>query len=257
MGLLEGKNALIFGVANNQSIAFGIAKKLSQEGAQICLSCQNETLVNLVKIIAKDLNTDFVLKCDLLRDEDIINLREKIKEKFKYLDVIIHSVAFAPKETFEGGVLDTRRESFKIAFDISVYSLLAICREFLPLMEGREGSIITLSYYGSQKVIPHYNLMGVAKSALECLTRYLAVEMGKFGHRVNCISPGPIKTLAASAIPGFDVLYQKAKEVSPIKKEIDIFDVGDLAVFLASGLSKKITGQVIFLDGGYQLLGFY
>lgn len=257
MKLLEGKKVLITGVANPQSIAWGIAKIFHQQGAKLALSCGNETLTNLVKIVAPQLGTDMVFKCDVTKDEDIVNLSNWLKEKWGSLDVFVHSIAFAPKDTFEKGVLETKRESFRITFDISVYSLIALTRELSPLMEEGKGSILALSYYGSQKVIPNYNLMGPAKAALESVVKYLAFELGKKGHRINCLSPGPVKTLAASAIPGFEILFQKSKEVSPLKKNITIEDIGNVAAFLCSDLAQSITGETIFIDAGYNLLGFY
>ncbi|MGB9637590.1 MAG: enoyl-ACP reductase FabI, partial [Microgenomates group bacterium] len=242
MRILEGKKALILGVANPQSIAWGVAQSFYQQGAQIALSCANDFLVKMVKIISPQVGSDLVLKCDVSKDEEISFLAKEIKEKWGELDILVHSIAFAPKDIFEKSVLETKRESFKTAFDISVYSLIALSREFLPLMEKRKGTILTFSYYGSQKVIPNYNLMGPVKSALESFVRYLAFDLGKKNIRINCISPGPIKTLAASAIPGFEILLEKSKNNSALKRNVDFQDIGKLAVFLASDLSDHITG---------------
>jgi len=257
MGILEGKKALILGVANNQSIAYGIAKVFHREGAKLAFGVAQDFLVDLVKVLVKDLDSDLVFKCDLTKDEDILNLKEKIKENFGDLDILVHSVAFAPKETFSQPVSKIQRESFKIALDVSVYSLLALVREFLSLMEKKQGAILTLSYYGSEKVIPNYNLMGLAKASLEAAVKYLAFEIGKEGLRINCISPGPVKTLAASAIPGFDVLYKKCQEISPLRKNVSLEDIGNLAAFLCSDLAKSITGEIIYIDAGYHILGFF
>ena len=197
MGLLEGKKALITGVANERSIAYGIAKAFHREGAELAFTYANDKLKKRVEEIAQELGSKLTFECDVSKDEHIKGLYEWLSKTWGSLDIIVHSIAYAPKEEFKGGVIDTSREGFKIAMDISVYSLIALTRELLPLMEGREGSIITLSYYGAEKVVPHYNVMGIAKAALECTVRYLAYDIAKHGHRINAISAGPVKTLAA------------------------------------------------------------
>ena len=256
MGILEGKKALIFGVANQNSIAFGIAKAFFRGGATLAFACANDFLAEMVKLLAKDLNSEMVIRCDVSREEDILKLKKYIKEKWGNFDILVHSVAFCKKEDLKNRFLETSREGFKIAMDISVYSLIALCRELLPLMN-KEGSVLTLSFYGSEKVFPGYNVMGVVKSTLESTVRYLAYDLGKEKIRVNCISPGPIKTLAASAIPNFENFLEMHKKISPLGENVTSEDVGELAVFLASEKAKSITGQVIYVDSGYNIMGIF
>ncbi len=257
MGLLEGKKALITGVANERSIAYGIAKSFHREGAELAFTYANDKLKKRVEEIAREFGSELTTKCDVSLDEDITSLRDFLKEKWGGLDIIVHSVAFAPKEEFKGGVIDTSREGFKIAMDISVYSLIAMTRELLPLMEGRNGTIVTLSYYGAEKVVPHYNVMGIAKAALESTVRYLAYDIAKHGHRINAISAGPVKTLAAYSITGFHLLMEHTTKVNPFGKPITIEDVGDTAVFLCSEWSRGITGEVVHVDNGYHIMGVF
>ncbi|MEJ7554493.1 MAG: enoyl-ACP reductase [Aquificaceae bacterium] len=257
MGLLEGKKALIMGVANERSIAYGIAKAFYREGAELCFTYANEKLKKRVEEIAKEFGSELLFECDVSKDEHITALKDWLSKVWGGLDIIVHSIAYAPKEEFKGGVIDTSREGFKIAMDISVYSLIAITRELLPLMEGRQGSIITLSYYGAEKVVPHYNVMGIAKSALESTVRYLAYDIAKHGHRINAISAGPIKTLAAYSITGFHLLMEHTIKVNPFGKAITIEDVGDTAVFLCSDWARAITGEVIHVDNGYHIMGVF
>ena len=256
MKALEGKKALIFGVANQNSIAFSIAKAFFREGASLAFACAQDFLVELVKMIVKDLNSEMVVKCDVSKEEDIIKLREYIKEKWGNFDILVHSLAFSPKEDLKNRFLQTSRDGFKITMDISVYSLIALSRELLPLMN-KGGSILTLSFYGSEKVFPGYNVMGVAKAALESTVRYLAYDLGKEKIRVNCISPGPIKTLAASAIPNFEKFLQMHQRNSPLQENITQEDVGELAVFLASDKARLITGEIIYVDAGYNIMGTF
>jgi enoyl-[acyl-carrier protein] reductase I len=256
MKLLEGKKALILGVANQNSIAYGIAKAFFREGASLAFACANDFLVEMVKLLAKDLNSEMVIKCDVSKEEDILNLKEYIKEKWGNFDILVHSIAFAPKEEFKNRFLETSREGFKIALDVSVYSLIVLCRELLSLMN-KGGSVLTLSFYGSEKVFPGYNVMGVAKAALESTVRYLAYDLGKEKIRVNCISPGPIKTLAASAIPNFENFLEMHKKISPLGENVTNEEVGELAVFLVSEKAKSITGQVIYVDAGYNIMGIF
>ena len=257
MSLLEGKKALITGIANDKSIAYGIAKAFRREGAKICIAYANDSLLKRVKPIAEELEADFLVKCDVSSDKDIKNLHENIKAKWGDLDIIVHSIAYAPKEEFKNAYLNTSREGFKMAMDISVYSLTALVRELLPLMEGRKGSVITLSYYGAEKVVPHYNVMGVAKAALESSVRYLAYDIAKYGHRINCISAGPIRTLAAFSITGFHLLMEHSIKVNPFGKPTTIEDVGEVAVFLCSDRAEAITGEVIHVDYGYHIMGVF
>ncbi len=255
MGLLKGKKALVTGIANEKSIAYGIAKALNREGAQLAFTYPNDKIRKRVEEIAQELGAELVIRCDVSYDEDINELAEVLKRNWESLDIFIHSIAYAPKEEFKGGVIDTSREGFKIAMDISVYSLIALTKSLLPLMEGRNGSVITLSYYGAEKVVPHYNVMGIAKAALESTVRYLAYDLAKHGHRINAISAGPIRTLAAYSITGFHLLMEHTVRVNPFRKAITIEEVGDTAVFLCSDWARAITGEVIHVDYGYHIMG--
>jgi enoyl-[acyl-carrier protein] reductase I len=257
MGLLEGKRALIMGVANERSIAYGIAKAFHREGAELAFTYANEKLKKRVEEVAEEFGSNLTFECDVSKDEHIRALREWLEKNWGSLDIIVHSIAYAPKEEFRGGVIDTSREGFKIAMDISVYSLIALTRELLPLMEGRSGSIITMSYYGAEKVVPHYNVMGIAKAALECTVRYLAYDIAKYGHRINAISAGPVKTLAAYSITGFHLLMEHTTKVNPFGRAITIEEVGDTAVFLCSDWARAITGEVVRVDNGYHIMGVF
>ncbi|MFN7065140.1 MAG: enoyl-ACP reductase [Aquificaceae bacterium] len=257
MGLLEGKRALITGVANERSIAYGIAKAFYREGAELAFTYANEKLKKRVEEIAQEFGSNLLFECDVSRDEDIRALAQWLSQNWGSLDILVHSIAFAPKEEFKGGVIDTSREGFKIAMDISAYSLIALTRELLPLMEWREGSIITLTYYGAEKVVPHYNVMGIAKAALECTVRYLAYDVAKRGHRINAISAGPVKTLAAYSITGFHLLMEHTMKVNPFGRAITIEEVGDTAAFLCSPWARAITGEVVHVDNGYHIMGVY
>ena len=254
MGLLEGKRALITGVANERSIAYGIAKAFHREGAELAFTYANEKLKKRVEEVASEFGSNLTFECDVSKDEHIKALREWLEKNLGSLDIIVHSIAYAPKEEFKGGVIDTSKEGFKIAMDISVYSLIALTRELLPLMEGRNGNIITLSYYGAEKVVPHYNVMGIAKAALECTVRYLAYDIAKHGHRINAISAGPVKTLAAYSITGFHLLMEHTTKVNPFGRAITIEEVGDTAVFLCSDWARAITGEVVHVDNGYHIM---
>ncbi|MFN4319681.1 MAG: enoyl-ACP reductase [Aquificaceae bacterium] len=257
MGLLKGKRALITGVANERSIAYGIAKAFRREGAELAFTYANEKLKKKVESIAQELGSELIFECDVSKDEHIKGLYDWLSGVWGSLDIILHSIAYAPKEEFKGGLIDTSRQGFSIAMDISVYSLIALTRELLPLMEGREGSIITLTYYGAEKVVPHYNVMGIAKAALECTVRYLAYDIAKHGHRINAISAGPIKTLAAYSITGFHLLMEHTIKVNPFGRAITIEEVGDAAVFLCSPWARAITGEVIHVDNGYHIMGVF
>jgi enoyl-[acyl-carrier protein] reductase I len=257
MGLLEGKRALITGIANERSIAYGIAQAFHREGAELAFTYANEKLKKRVEEVAEEFGSNLTFECDVSKDEHIRALREWLEKNWRNFDIIVHSIAYAPKEEFKGGVIDTSREGFKIAMDISVYLLIALTRELLPLMEGRNGSIITLSYYGAEKVVPHYNVMGIAKAALECTVRYLAYDIAKHGHRINAISAGPVKTLAAYSITGFHLLMEHTIKVNPFGRAITIEEVGDTAVFLCSDWARAITGEVVHVDNGYHIMGVF
>ncbi|WP_457622462.1 enoyl-ACP reductase FabI [Persephonella sp.] len=255
MGLLEGKKALILGVANNKSIAYGIAKIFHQEGAHLGFNYLNEKIEKRVRPIAEEFGSDLVVKCDVSSDEDIENLVKAVKEKWGSVDIIVHSIAYANKEYLEGYYYRVDRQSFLQAMDISVYSFTAIAREFLPLInEG--GSLLTLSYYGAEKVVYNYNVMGVAKAALEASVRYLARDLGELKKiRVNAVSAGPIKTLAAAGIDQFSHLLKTAEERAPLKKTVTIDEVGKAALFLCSDLGTGVTGEVLYVDAGYHIIG--
>ena len=254
MMLLEGKKALIFGVANDRSIAWGITKALKAQGAQVALSYVNEAIQKRVEPLAEEVGADFTFEMDVCNDEHYKNLQPLIKEKWGDFDILIHSIAFADRKDLKDKFLNTSREGFKLACDVSAFSLVGLTNALSPLMN-EKGSVMSMSYYGSQKVITNYNVMGVAKAALEASTRYLAGELGESGIRVNCISAGPIKTLAASGVSGFRDMLSQVEEVAPMRKNITLEDVGGTAVYLASDLSNGVTGQVLYVDSGLSILG--
>jgi enoyl-[acyl-carrier protein] reductase I len=254
MGILDGKNALIFGVANNRSIAWGITEALLREGATVGLSYAVEALEKRVMPLAQAAGIDFVEKCDVSSDEQIEAVFAKAKDEFGKLDILVHAVAFAPGEALGGRFRDISRAAFKTALDISAYSLIPMAKHVSTMMPDG-GSIMTLTYYASEKVMPRYHVMAVAKAALENTVRYLAADLGPEGIRVNAISPGPIKTLAASGVPGFRMMLRYSEQVSPLRSLTTQEDVGNLAAFLASDAGRQITGETIYVDGGYHILG--
>jgi enoyl-[acyl-carrier protein] reductase I len=254
--LLEGKTGLIMGVANKRSIAWGIANSVNKAGARLVLAYQSERLGENVRELAPLLNNPLLVQCDVASDEQIQALMNRIREEVGHLDFIAHVLAFAPREALEGMYADTKREAFHIALDISAFSLAAVARAALPLMKDRQASIVTLTYLGAERVVQSYNVMGVAKAALEASVRYLASDLGPHGIRVNAISAGPIKTLASSAISGgISTMIKLHAERAPLRKQVDIDEVGDAALFLVSSLSRGISGEVIYVDGGYHILG--
>jgi enoyl-[acyl-carrier protein] reductase I len=253
--LLDGKTGLIMGVANKRSIAWGIANAANKAGARLILTYQNERLGENVRDLAPQLNNPILEQCDVSSDEQIASLMGRIKEQVGHLDFIIHALAYAPREALEGMYADTKRADFQLALDISAYSLVAVSRAALPLMKDRQAAIATLTYLGAERVVPNYNVMGVAKAALEASVRYLANDLGPQGVRVNAISAGPIKTLASSAIGGISSMIKGHTEKAPLRKQVDLDEVGDAALFLISPLSRGITGEVIYVDGGYHILG--
>ena len=255
MGLLEGKKALILGIANKRSIAYGIAKVFKEHGAKIGMNYLNEKFEKKLKPIADELNAEIFAKLDVSSDEEIENFFNVVKEKWGDLDIIVHSIAFANKEYLKGYYYLVDRQSFLQAMDISVYSFTAIARQFLPIInEG--GSLLTLSYYGAEKVIYNYNVMGVAKAALEASVKYLARDLGEIKKvRVNAISAGPIKTLAAAGIDQFSNIQKISEERSPLKKSVSIEEVGNAALFLCSDLGSGITGEILHVDAGYNIIG--
>jgi len=252
-GIMEGKRGLIIGVANKRSIAWGIAQKLSEAGAQLCLTYQNERLGENVRELAAELKHPLMQMMDVGSDSQIVMAFDEIRKKWGKIDFLVHSVAYAPRQALEGRFVDTSREDFRVAHDISAYSLAAVCKAAQPLMtEG--GSIVALSYLGSTRVVPNYNVMGVAKASLEACVRYLAADLGSEGIRVNAISAGPIKTLAASGISGFGTMLKHHRTRTPLQKDTDQEEVGDAGLFLASHMGRGVTGQVLYVDGGYSIM---
>ncbi|MAZ48271.1 MAG: enoyl-[acyl-carrier-protein] reductase FabI [Halobacteriovoraceae bacterium] len=254
MSLLAGKKALIFGVANDRSIAWGVAQEFKKQGAQIALSYVNDALKKRVLPLAESIGADFTFEMDVTNDEHYARLPEIVKEHWGDFDILVHSLAFADRADLKGGFVETSREGFKMACDISAFSLVGLSQKLQPLMN-KEGSIMAMTYYGSQKVITNYNVMGVAKAALEASSRYLANDLGQHGIRVNCVSAGPIKTLAASGISGFRELLSKVEEIAPMRANVTPEDVGGTAVYLASDLSRGVTGQVLYVDSGLSIMG--
>ena len=254
MGLLDGKTAIIFGVANERSIAWGIAQAMHREGARLGLSYAGEALERRVRPLADQIQCKWVQECDVTKDEAISGIAEKARKDFGKIDILVHSVAFAGRDELSGPYYSTSREGFKMALDISVFSFVALAREFRPLM-GAGGSMLCMTYYGSVKVAPHYNVMGVAKAALESSTRYLAYDLGPEKIRVNAISAGPIRTLAAAGVGGFRDMYKQFAEVSPLRENVTSEDVGNAAVFLASDLATRVTGEVLYVDSGFNAVG--
>jgi enoyl-[acyl-carrier protein] reductase I len=254
MKLLEGKTALIFGLANKHSIAWGIARAFHEEGAELGFSYGIPQLERRVMPLAEQLGVDFVEMCDVTKEEDIDVVFEKAAAHFGKIDILVHAVAFAKQEDLTGRFVDTSRDGFALALDISAYSLVALSRRAVPLMADG-GSILTMSYYGAEKAVPHYNVMGVAKAALEASVRYLAADLGPDGIRVNAISAGPIKTLAAAGIPGFRKMLRYVGERTPLRRNIDQAEVGKTALYLCSDLASGVTGEVVYVDAGYNILG--
>ncbi|MDX2161838.1 MAG: enoyl-ACP reductase [bacterium] len=254
MGLMDGKVALIFGVANKNSIAWGITQRLHDEGATIALSYAGEVLQKRVFPLAQEIGCDFVEQCDVTRDEDLDAVFAKAKERFGRIDVLVHCIAFANRDDLTGRFVDISRDGFKLALDISAYSLIAMTKRAEPLMVDG-GSIISLSYYAAEKVMPGYHVMAIAKSALEGITRYLAAELGEKGIRVNAISAGPIKTLAGAGVPGLRLMLRYSEKTSPLRKLVSQEDVGNAALFLSSDWGASITGEVLYVDAGYNILG--
>jgi enoyl-[acyl-carrier protein] reductase I len=253
--ILAGKTGVVFGVANKRSIAWAIAKAWASAGARLIFNYQGERLKENVEELVNEFGgkTPF-FPCDVSSDAEIGTFFEKVRGETDRLDLLLHSLAFAPKEALEGDFLSTTREAFRTAHDISAYSLVALAREAAPLMTDG-GSIMAMTYYGSEKVVPHYNVMGVAKASLEASTRYLAYDLGPRKIRVNCISAGPVNTMAARGISGFMSMLKHYQERAPLKRSCDAAELGQTGVFLASDGAAAITGQVIYVDGGYQVMG--
>ena len=252
--LLNGKKGLIIGVANKHSIAWAIAQSVAGQGAQLLFNYQNERLRQNVEELAATVPGARAYVCDVGNDGEIASLMKQVEKEFGRLDFLVHSLAFAPREELTGQFVNTSRQGFATALDVSAYSLVAVARAAMPLMnEG--GSIVTLTYLGAERVVPHYNVMGVAKAALECTVRYLAYDLGPKNIRVNAISAGPIKTLAARGVSGITKMVDLHKEFAPLRRATEQGEVGDTALFLVSSLGRGITGEVIYVDGGFNILG--
>jgi enoyl-[acyl-carrier protein] reductase I len=252
--LLSGKKGLIIGVANKHSIAWAIAQSTAGQGAQLLFNYQNERLRQNVEELAATIPGAKAFPCDVSNDAEIDSLLQHVQKEFGRLDFLVHSLAFAPREELTGQFVSTTRQGFATALEVSAYSLVAVTRAAVPLMaEG--GSIVTLTYLGAERVVPHYNVMGVAKAALECTVRYLAHDLGPKNIRVNAISAGPIKTLAARGVSGITKMVDHHKEFAPLRRATEQSEVGDTALFLVSSLSRGITGEVIYVDEGYHIMG--
>jgi enoyl-[acyl-carrier protein] reductase I len=251
MGFLQGKRALIVGLLSNRSIAYGIAEAMKREGAELAFTYQTEKFEERVTKLAAEFGSDIVLPCDVAEDAQIEAMFEALGKRWDGLDIIIHSVAFVPKVALSGDYLEnTTREYFRIAHDISSYSFTALAKAGLPLMEGRNGALLTLSYLGAERTMPNYNVMGVAKASLEANVRYLAQSLGPRGIRVNAVSAGPIKTLAASGIAGFDKMMDFNEKHAPLRRNVTIEEVGNVSAFLCSDLASGVTGEITYVDGG-------
>jgi len=252
MGFLAGKRALILGVASNRSIAWGIAQAMHREGAELALTYQNDKLQPRAEKMAAELGSAITLPCDVERDADIDGLFSALKQHWDGLDILVHSIAYAPREALEGDFLEgISRDNFRIAHDISSYSFAALAKAARPLMQGRRGSLITMTYLGGVRAVPNYNVMGLAKASLDANVRYLAQTLGPEGTRVNAISAGPIRTLAASGIKNFRKMLDTFEHIAPLRKCVTIEEVGNTAAFLCSDLASGITGEIVYVDGGF------
>ena len=254
MGFLDGKKILILGIANDKSIAWSIAEAMKKEGAELAFTFAGEAFEKRVKPLADSIGVDFLIPCDVTDDSQIDSLFEKIKDRWGNLDSVIHSIAFANKEELKGEFIDTTREGFRMAMDVSAYSFVAVAQRAVPLMKDG-GSLMAMTYYGSVKVIPNYYVMGVAKAALEACTRYLAANLGEKGIRVNAISAGPIKTLASAGISGMRELLRIVGSKAPLRRNVTQEDVAKAAVYLASDLASGVTGEIHYVDCGYNIIG--
>src|SRR5579859_1675767 len=256
MALLEGKTGIVFGVANKRSIAWGIAQAMAREGARLAFTYQGERLKESVESLTSTIPNSLLLPCDVTNDADIESVFGRVGEAFGRLDALVHSVAFAPKDDLENEFVKTSRDGFKLAHDISAYSLVALTRAALPLMEKNGGgSVLALTYYGAEKAVEGYNLMGVAKASLEASVRYLAANLGPRNVRVNAISAGPVNTLAARGIKGFTGMLHHHAERAPLRRNVELEEVANAALFLLSPMSSGITGEIMFVDCGYNIIG--
>lgn len=255
MKLLEGKKAAIFGVANDRSIAWAISEAFHAQGAELAFTFAGEVLEKRVRPLAEGIGAKIILPCDVTKDEEIEQVFSVLKQEWGGIDILVHAIAFANKEDLANPYLQTSRQGFHLALDISAYSLIALTRQAAPLMEARKGAILTLTYMGSEKVIPNYNVMGVAKAALEASVRYLAHDLGSRGVRVNAISAGPIRTLAAAGISDFRTMLHHVADRAPLKRNIDADEVGKTAIYLCSDWGSAVTGEVLHVDAGYNIMG--
>ena len=257
MGFLAGKRALITGIASERSIAWGIARAMAGQGAELALTYQNEKLQPRVEKFAQKLNASFVAPCDVSTDSEIEVLLDTVQNHWNSMDIVVHSIAFAPREQLEGLYLDAvSREGFLMAHDISSYSFSALARGFAPLLKERNGALLTLTYIGAMRSMPGYNVMGLAKASLEANVRYCAQSLGADGIRVNAISAGPIRTLAASGIRGMKTMMDYYEKISPLGRGVTTEEVGNAAAFLCSDLASGITGEILYVDGGFNSVGF-
>ena len=258
MGFMAGKRALIVGLASDRSIAWGIAQAFAREGAELAFTYQNERLKPRVEKMANELGSDRIYPLDVAHDAEIDAVVESLGKDWDGLDVLVHSVGFAPREQLAGTYIESvTREGFQIAHDISSYSLAALAKAFLPMMQDRNSSILTLSYLGAVRAVPNYNVMGLAKASLEANVRFLAADLGPRGIRVNAISAGAIKTLAAAGIAGFRKMLSHMEKVSPIRRNVTPEDVGNAAAFLCSDLAAGVAGEILYVDGGYNTIGMH
>lgn len=256
MGILAGKNALILGLASNRSIAYGVAKAFHEQGANLAFTYQNEKLGKRANKMAQEFGCEITIPCDVTKDEDIVNLFVELKKQWPHLDILVHSLAFAPASQISGDFVENiDREGFLMAHDISAYSFPALAKAALPMMEGRQGSFLAMTYMGSEKAFPNYNVMGVAKAALEASVRYMAASLGPKGHRVNAVSAGPIRTLAASGIDGFRDMLAANEKITPLRKNVTTDEVGNASSFLSSDMASGITGEVLHVDAGFHCVG--
>jgi len=253
--LLEGKTGIVLGVANKRSIAWSCAKALSEAGMRLAFTYAGERLEGTVRKLAGEMEGSLVLPCDVTIPEQIDGLFERVGDEFGGLDTLVHAIAFAKREELQGDFYHTSKEGYMLAHEVSAYSLTACARRALPLMEGREGSIVSMTYIGSERVIPNYNVMGIAKAALEASVRYLAADLGPRGIRVNAISAGPIRTLAASGVKDFNEMLDNIADHAPLRRNVTAQEVGDTCLFLAGPHSRGITGSTLFVDAGYNIMG--
>lgn len=253
MGILDGKRALVVGIANDHSIAWGIAQALQREGARLAVTYQNEAYERRVRPLAEQLQAELVVQCDLGDDTSITHMADQVGAAFGQLDSVIHSVAFAKTDELRGSFLNTSRDGFQISLDVSSYSLTALLRGIVPLLSP-DAAVVTMTYHGSQQVVPNYNVQGVAKAALEASVRYLAADLGPQGVRVNAISAGAIRTLASSAVSGIRDMIKAQADVVPLRRNVSIDDVGNAAVWLCSDWARNVTGQIVYVDAGASIL---